>query len=43
MLYTNKSNLIFKEPLVSFDDYYEINILNACLISLTSTGNEFRI
>ena len=37
MLYTNNSNLIFKEPLVSFDDYYEINNLNACLISLTST------
>ena len=37
MSLTYYPKLIFKQPLVSFDDYYKINNLNACLISLTST------
>jgi len=39
-------NLSFINPLVSFDDYYEINNLNSCVISLTSTlekSLEFRL
>lgn len=37
MSLTNNSKLSFKKPLISFDDYYAINNLNACVISLTST------
>lgn len=42
----NYLNISFIKPLISFDDYYEINNLNSCVISLTSTlekSLEFRL